>query len=106
MAVAHDAGYRRDGMRSVFCCPVYDEIRDFPELLERFRRGEHACNTLLLIDNGSSDGCAELIRESGFEFLTVPENRGLGHACMLGIAWALERGFDVCGIIAADGKHC
>jgi dolichol-phosphate mannosyltransferase len=91
-------------VRSVFCCPVFDEIRDFPQLLENFRRAEHTAHTLLLINNGSTDGCAELIRDSGHEYLDVPRNRGLGHACMLGVAWALDHGYDVCGIIAGNGK--
>jgi dolichol-phosphate mannosyltransferase len=91
-------------VRSVFLVPVYDQIRELPGLLDELSAGPLACDTVLFVNNGSSDGSAELIHESGFDYLDVPENRGIGYAFMIAIDWALERGYDVFGVIAGNGK--
>lgn len=91
-------------MRSVFFCPVYDEIFAFPALLDELRRRDRACDTVLLVNNGSTDGSEHLVHASGLPFLDVPENLGLGHACALALDWALERDYEIFGIIAANGK--
>lgn len=91
-------------MKTVFFCPVFNEIRDFPALLDDLRRGPLACDQLLLINNGSRDGSEKLVRESGFPYLDLPRNRGVGFATIVAIDWALERGFEVFGGIAANGK--
>lgn len=91
-------------MKSVFFCPVYDEAREFPRVLEGLRDPSRACDEVLLVDNGSSDGSERLVRESGLPFLRIPHNRGLGYAFMTALDWALERRFDLFGAIAANGK--
>ncbi len=91
-------------MKSVFFCPVYDEIQDFPDLLEQLRSPDRACDEVLLVDNGSSDGSEKLVRDSGLPSLRLEQNLGLGHAFMVAIDWALERQFDLFGAIAANGK--
>lgn len=91
-------------MRSVFFCPVYDEIERFPELLEELRDPARACDEVLLVNNGSSDGCERLIHESGLPFIDVDRNQGLGYACIVAADWAIHNRFDIFGIIAGNGK--
>jgi dolichol-phosphate mannosyltransferase len=91
-------------VRSLFFCPVFNEIRDFPALLAELRSQPLACDELLLINNGSRDGSEQLVREAGFPFLDLPRNLGVGGATIVAIDWALERGFDVLGGLAANGK--
>lgn len=91
-------------LKSVVFCPVYNEIRAFPALLEELSRPGQPADAILLVNNGSTDGCAELVRRSGLPSIDLPENRGLGYAFMRAMDWAIERHYDVLGVIAANGK--
>ena len=91
-------------MKSLFFCPVYNQVREFPALLDDLSRNDLPCDELLLIDNGSSDGSEDLVRRSEFPSLRIPRNLGLGYAFMAALDWAIERNFDVFGAIAANGK--
>jgi dolichol-phosphate mannosyltransferase len=91
-------------MRSVFFLPVYNQVRELPRVLEELRGRPLACDEILLLDNGCDDGSERLVRESGFPFVDLPRNLGVGHGFMHAIDWALERRFDVFGSMAANGK--
>lgn len=84
--------------------PVFDQIEEFPAVLDELRSVKLACDTLLIVNNGSSDGSEKLIRESGYDYIDVPRNRGVGYSCMLAVDWALERGYEVIGNMASNGK--
>lgn len=91
-------------MKSVFCVPVFNQALELPRLLDDLHDPKPACDTVLLVNNGSRDGSERLIHESGLPFIDLPENLGVGHACIRGIDWALERGYDVFGTLAGNGK--
>ena len=91
-------------MRSVFFSPVFNQIEELPRLLDELRSATLPCDEILLINNGSSDGSEELVRKSGYEYIDVPRNKGVGYSMMLAIEWALEREFDVLGGFASNGK--
>ena len=91
-------------MKSVFFLPVFNQVRELPTVLDELRASGPACDTVLLVNNGSSDGSEELVHASGFPYLDVPRNRGVGYSYMLALDWALERGFEVFGTMASNGK--
>ena len=90
--------------RSVFMIPVFNQVRELPGLMRELRDSGPACDTVLFVNNGSDDGSAELIHDSGYEYIDVPANRGIGYAFILSTDWALERGYDIYGVLAGNGK--
>ncbi len=84
--------------------PVFNQAREFPAVLAELRAAPLACDTLLLVNNGSADGSEELVRASGYPYLDLPRNRGVGYSYMLALDWALERGYAVFGTMASNGK--
>jgi glycosyltransferase involved in cell wall biosynthesis len=60
---------------------------------------------LLVVDDGSTDGTAEAARSGGAEVVSFGENRGLRDGIAEGYRQALERGYDYCGRLDADGQH-
>ena len=91
-------------LRSLFFVPVFDQCEELPALLTAFRATALPCDELLFVNNGSTDGSAELIHASGFPYLDLPFNHGVGAAFMAAADHALARGFDVLGAIAGNGK--
>ena len=59
---------------------------------------------MLLFNNGCSDGSEKLIRESGYEYIEIPKNMGVGYAMIRSIDWALEHNYDVFVCLASNGK--
>jgi dolichol-phosphate mannosyltransferase len=71
--------------------PAYNEAAELPTLLERFdavRAGLDEEIRILVVDDGSSDGTAEVARERTgsvpVRVVVHPENRGLGGALLTG----------------------
>jgi len=95
---------RGDQMKSVFFMAVYNQIEELPQVLEELKQQPLPCDTLLMVNNGSSDGSEKLVRESGYPYLEIPKNLGVGYSYIVAIDWAIEHGYDLFGTIASNGK--
>lgn len=92
-------------MKVLLWIPVYNQIEDFPKLLEEIKSvPAPAWSQILLINNGSSDGSEEYVRNAGHPFLDIPKNLGVGYSYMRAIEWGLEHNFDIISCIASNGK--
>jgi glycosyltransferase involved in cell wall biosynthesis len=91
-------------MKSVYFMPVYNQIEELPGVLEELQRSPLACDTLLIVNNGCDDGSEKLIHTSGYEYLDIPRNLGVGYSYIVAIDWALRNGYELFGTIASNGK--
>lgn len=90
-------------MRALFVMPVYNQATQLPELLEKCRQNMPA-DEFIIVDNGSNDGSEKMIAESGFDFVRLDHNFGIGYALRIGVEKALERNCEIVGNIAGNGK--
>lgn len=90
--------------RILFWMPVYNQVLELSTFLDELHKAPLPCDEFLIIDNASSDGSDKLIEQSGFNFLRLPKNRGIGYSYQVVVKWALERNFDYLGTIAGNGK--
>jgi dolichol-phosphate mannosyltransferase len=96
-------------MRPLVVIPTYNES----ENIERMLRRIHECLPgagVLVVDDGSPDGTAEIVKKvaaelSDINVLERSSKSGLGSAYRAGFAWGLERGYDACVEIDADFSH-
>src|ERR1700733_3041425 len=96
-------------MRPLVVIPTYNES----ENIERMLRRIHECLPragVLVVDDGSPDGTADIVRRVAAELpdahlLSRAGKSGLGSAYRAGFAWGLERGYDACIEIDADFSH-
>ena len=65
-------------MKSVFFLPVYNQIKEFPGVVADLKNTDLPCDTILLVNNGSNDGSEAMVHNSGFPFIDVPWNLGIG----------------------------
>jgi dolichol-phosphate mannosyltransferase len=91
-------------VKSVYFMPVFNQARELPNVLAELASIDLPCDTVLLVNNGSSDGSAEIIHTSGYPFIDVPKNLGVGYSYIRALDWAIERGYELFGTIASNGK--
>lgn len=91
-------------MRRVVVIPTYCEAGNIPELLGRIAAAMPDLD-VLIVDDSSPDGTADLAAEAGVHVLRRPGREGLGVAYRAGFAWALAREYDQIGGMDADLSH-
>jgi glycosyltransferase involved in cell wall biosynthesis len=89
---------------TVVFVPAWNEEQNLPGVFEDLRR-ELPEVDVLVVDDGSTDGTAEVARERGAEVLSFETNRGLPAGIAAGYRWALEGEYAYCGRVDADGQH-
>jgi len=96
-------------VKSIVCIPTYNELENIGRMIDAIHAVEPALH-ILVIDDGSPDGTAALVRErmSTDTQLYVHERAGklgLGTAYCAGFAYALEEGYDIIMQMDADFSH-
>ena len=61
--------------------------------------------TVIVADDGSTDGTARVASAAGAVVIRLPENRGKGHCLRLLFAEARRRGFEAVVSLDSDGQH-
>jgi glycosyltransferase involved in cell wall biosynthesis len=89
-------------MRAVAIIPAFNEAGTIREVVEGVAG---MVDHVLVVDDGSTDGTAELARTAGAEVLDYGGNRGKGHAIRSAIAVAAERGFTHALMLDGDMQH-
>ena len=89
-------------MRTCVLIPAYNEALHIGEVVAGARR--HVAD-VVVIDDGSSDGTAEISRTAGATCLQLPRNCGKASALRVGIAFAREHNFTHVITLDGDGQH-
>jgi len=84
--------------------PALNAARFLPDVI-----GEivalHPTLRVLVVDDGSDDGTAEVARQAGAEVAVHEVNLGKGEALKTGYAWAASAGLDWVYTMDSDGQH-
>src|SRR5262245_53981507 len=81
---------------------AYDAARVIGQVVAGLAAGPYR---VVVVDDGSRDGTAEVAARAGAEVLTHPLNLGQGAALQTGIEYALLRGAERIVTFDADGQH-
>jgi glycosyltransferase involved in cell wall biosynthesis len=84
--------------------PAWNEEASLPGVLADAKAALPDAD-VLVIDDGSTDATAQVARDHGADVVSFPRNRGLRAGIAEGYRQALQRGYDYCGRLDADGQH-
>ena len=86
--------------------PAYNESENLPDTLARIPRGQVPNMLVIVVDDGSTDGSAEVARLHGADLVVSHSgNRGLGAALRTGLAAASNMDARAAVYIDADGEY-
>jgi glycosyltransferase involved in cell wall biosynthesis len=84
--------------------PAWNEAVSLPSVIAGLKREAPGCD-LCVVDDGSTDGTAEVAAGLGLCVLRSPINLGIGGAVQTGYLWARQRGYDAAVQLDGDGQH-
>lgn len=90
--------------------PTFNERESIQEVTRRLFTAAPSGVDLLVIDDGSPDGTARVVKDMaaerpGIHLIERAGKQGLGTAYVTGFAWAIERGYDAVVEMDADLSH-
>jgi len=96
-------------VKSIVCIPTYNELENIGRMIDAIHAVEPELH-ILVIDDGSPDGTAALVRDRmrtdpRLHLLERAGKLGLGTAYCAGFTYALEQGYDIIMQMDADFSH-
>ncbi|MCB2413627.1 glycosyltransferase family 2 protein [Demequina sp. TTPB684] len=90
--------------QTLIVMPAYNESQSVGRVVSETRATLPGI-TVLVVDDGSTDGTSDVARAAGALVATLPFNLGVGGAMRVGFRYAAEHGFHAVVQIDADGQH-
>lgn len=89
-------------MKICVIIPAYNEAGNILKLIDEVRK--HPLD-ILVIDDGSSDGTFNIVKNAGVQCMLNLENQGKGASLSKGFKYAVDNNYDAVITMDADGQH-
>lgn len=86
----------------ILIVPAYNEEKTIASTIKQIISSGY---DYIVINDGSTDGTADILEKSGFNHINLLFNLGIGGAVQTGYKYAYSNGYDVAIQVDADGQH-
>lgn len=90
--------------KGIIVIPAYNEVGTIAGVLREIE-AEHLGMDIVVVDDGSRDGMADLLEKLHVKTISHPINLGYGAAVQTGFKYAARKGYDYLVMMDADGQH-
>ena len=90
--------------RTLTLIPAHNEVGNLPAVIREIREQRPDLD-ILVVDDGSTDGTAQVLEHLRVRWLGWAHRRGVGCAVRAGLRYGARLGFDVVVRLDADGQH-
>lgn len=84
--------------------PCFNEADSILNLIEEAKPFSHLVD-FLFINDGSTDGTEEILKQANATYISLPVNLGIGGSVQTGIIYALRNNYNFCMQLDGDGQH-
>lgn len=92
-------------MRGLLIIPAYNEAASITPVLERLKDELPSGVDVLVVNDGSKDDTADIVRRTGVLLCDLPCNLGYALALKTGMKYGVQHGYDWMSFMDADGQH-
>lgn len=97
---------KMDNEKVLIIIPVFNEEKNLKQLLEMLHRAEiRQIADYILINDGSTDHSAQILRDAGSPMISHIYNMGYGSALQTGYKYAVRKNYPYVIQMDADGQH-
>lgn len=91
-------------MKKLVIIPAYNESGSIEKTIKDIQENAPEFD-YIIVNDCSTDGMKQLLKEKCFQFLDLPVNLGIGGAVQTGYRYAAYQGYDVAVQFDGDGQH-
>lgn len=91
-------------VRTIVVIPAFNEEESLPAVLHELSEVVPELD-VVVVDDGSADSTASVVRAAGLPCVSLPFNLGIGGALRAGYRYAADGGYDRAVQFDADGQH-
>ena len=91
-------------MKTLIIIPAYNEALNIMSVVDNLIQN-HPTMDYIVVNDGSTDGTAKILRQNGYKFIDLPINIGLQGAVQTGLKYASINGYDAAVQFDGDGQH-
>ena len=91
-------------MKVLCFIPVFNEESNLPDLISDINIYNYEIDEFLFVNSGSNDKSLEIIKDSGFKYISLDENKGLGYLFIKAISYCIENNFDIFVVLSGNNK--
>lgn len=84
--------------------PAYNEEESILDVIDDLKVNAPYADHIV-VNDGSTDGTQNLLKEHGIPHINLVKNLGIGGAVQTGYKYALQRGYDIAVQFDGDGQH-
>lgn len=91
-------------MKILVIIPAYNEEKNIVSVVENLQQ---KCSNIdyVIINDCSKDSTEKIIKDKGFNYISLPVNLGIGGGVQTGYRYAVENNYDIAIQIDGDGQH-